>query len=322
MNAMLAITNGDSAADLLADAGLAPRANILPWRDMLHVGRLAWTQTLAECSAIRVPFLVDGLHSMAAVTAGFAERDAVMADHAQWDHIELWFEHDLYDQLQLVQILDYFARSGHRIERLFLVQADDFLGHQTADTVLRFAHYREPITDVQLACASRAWNALTAATPEPAAALTETDTHTLPFLHPALRRFLEELPSARTGLTRTQATILDLVCSGIDRPGRLFGQAQAREEAQFMGDLPFFRELDAMTFCETPLLSGLAGHFHQGPEAHLASHLSVTPFGNAVAAGSADYLAENTLDRWWGGTHLKMRNDWRWDAETERLQKR
>ena len=32
-----------------------------------------------------------------------------MRAHADFDRIELWFEHDLYDQLQLLQILAFFA---------------------------------------------------------------------------------------------------------------------------------------------------------------------------------------------------------------------
>ena len=43
------------------------------------------------------------------IAADFAARDAVLSAHSGFDRIELWFEHDLYDQLQLVQVLAFFC---------------------------------------------------------------------------------------------------------------------------------------------------------------------------------------------------------------------
>src|SRR5581483_8756233 len=126
---------GDTAADLLAAAGKGDR--ILPWRDVLHEGPIL--ADLAASTRARVPYLAGRFgFAEADIAAEFAARDAVLAAHSGFDRIELWFEHDLYDQLQLVQILAFFAQVGRR-EGIILVQADDFLGRQRADTVLRFA---------------------------------------------------------------------------------------------------------------------------------------------------------------------------------------
>lgn len=38
----------------------------------------------------------------------------------------LWFERDLYDQLQLLQLLDWFSSQRRRTDSLLLVQAPDF----------------------------------------------------------------------------------------------------------------------------------------------------------------------------------------------------
>ena len=72
------------------------------------------------------------------VAADFAERDGLIGAHRDFEQVELWFEHDLYDQLQLVQVLAFFAGEEPR-DGLILVQADDFLGSQTAETILGFA---------------------------------------------------------------------------------------------------------------------------------------------------------------------------------------
>src|SRR4029077_15612906 len=118
--AELIITNGDAAGDLLAAAGKSGR--ILPWRDVLHEGPIL--ADLAACTRARIPYL-SGRFALdeADIAAEFAARDAIIAAHAGFDRVELWFEHDLFDQLQLLQILAFFAESGRR-EGLILVQAD------------------------------------------------------------------------------------------------------------------------------------------------------------------------------------------------------
>src|SRR5439155_21810748 len=119
----LIITNGDSAADLLAAAGKGGR--ILPWRDVLHEGPIV--ADLDRCREARIPYLAQRVRIEAAdVAADFAARDAILKAHASFDRIELWFEHDLYDQLQLLQVLAAFADNDRR-DGLVLVQADDFL---------------------------------------------------------------------------------------------------------------------------------------------------------------------------------------------------
>jgi hypothetical protein len=144
-----------------------------------------------------------------------------MRRHSEFDRIELWFEHDLYDQLQLIQILAFLADVS-RSKGVVLVQADDFLGPQPADKILRFADRARPIQRADLDLAAQAWAAVAAPTPEPVAALVESLDAQFPFLKPALSRFLQELPSPETGLGRTETTILDGIARGTSFPPRLF----------------------------------------------------------------------------------------------------
>ena len=54
-NSILHITNGDSAADLLTDAGI--EGVILPWRDILHEGPVPATKNLSALSEVRARFI-------------------------------------------------------------------------------------------------------------------------------------------------------------------------------------------------------------------------------------------------------------------------
>jgi hypothetical protein len=53
----------------------------------------------------------------------FSRRDQVLADSLGQDEVVLWFEHDLYDQLQLIQILDWYAHQDLRQTKLTLICA-------------------------------------------------------------------------------------------------------------------------------------------------------------------------------------------------------
>ena len=241
----LIITNGDSAAGLLVAAGKGGR--ILPWRDVLHEGPIL--ADLDACTRLRVGYLSGRFRiEVADVAADFAARDAIIRAHAGFDRIELWFEHDLYDQLQLLQILAFFAESGRR-DGLILVQADDFLGRERPDTILRFAGKARPIGIEDLELARNVWRELAAPTPSAVAAWLAQPDERLPHLRPALRRFLEELPAPASGLGRTETTALQQLADEPATAADLFRAAIAREEAAFMGDLSFFRLIEDMAFC-------------------------------------------------------------------------
>jgi hypothetical protein len=311
----LVITNGDTAAELLAAAGV--RAVILPWQDVLHEGPVL-PGPLEVCSAERTRYLAQRFRiPVDEVAAGFAERDAVIRRSADFERIELWFEHDLYDQLQLVQVL---TALGPR-ENVTLVQADDFLGRQTADTILRFVDRVRRVEPEDVVIATRVWAAITAPTPEGVAAEVGRLDGRLPWLKPALVRFLEELPSPVSGLGRTEAAILDGIAVGTRSPPRLFQEVLLEEDAAFMGDASFFGLIDDMASCEVPLIAGidLPGDAVTDADRYREAELELTLAGEEVANGDEDHVDLNGIDRWWGGTHLTGRATWRYDRTAAKL---
>ena len=188
----LIITNGDSAAGLLEAAGRD--GTILPWRDILHEGPIV-AGPIEACSRVRAEFLGRRFRlDPREIAADFADRDAIMRAHADFERVELWFEHDLYDQLQLIQLLSFFSDEG-RTEGLVLVQADAFLGAERADTILRFAERARPVTEEDLDLADLLWADLAMPTPEAIARGMAEPTERLPFVAGAIGRFLEELPA-------------------------------------------------------------------------------------------------------------------------------
>ena len=292
----LILTNGDSAAELLRLAG--SKATILPWRDVLHEGPIVGG-ALEACTAERVAYLARRFRiGVDEIAADFAERDRIVRSHADFDRIELWFEHDLYDQLQLAQILAFLGEE-ERTEGITLVQADDFLGAQRANTILRFAERARPIARPDLDLAQGVWADLAAPAPKAIATRGATLVGRLPYLKGALHRFLEELPAPGSGLSRTEEAILHGIAADTRSPARLFPDLIRQEEAAFMGDWSFFHILDDLASCDVPLIAGLAPFVGGEPDAERfeEAELELTVAGEDVLAGGEDHVAMSGIDR-------------------------
>jgi DNA-binding transcriptional MerR regulator len=219
----LHVTNGESAAGSLRATAL--EGVVLSWDDVLHVGPLAFDP--ARSRALRSAFLAGhGWGEAEAIRAELARRDELLARAARDGHpIVLWFEHDLVDQLQLLQILSQLD-PGTQAE---LVQADDYLGSLDPNALEGLWPRRQPLAETTFELGSRCWDAVTADEIEP---LLRLDTTALPHLSGALRRLLEE----RAPLSRTKRQLLTALVEGPRTPLQLFAANQAAEEAIFLGD--------------------------------------------------------------------------------------
>jgi hypothetical protein len=291
---------------------------------VLHEGPVPFTDDLAELSAVRADYLSSrGWATPQQLRNDFEARDRGLMVSEVFDRVALWFEHDLYDQLQLLQILDWFESHPQPPGKLLLVQSSSFIGLMKPDDVIELRASEQPVSPEQLALAQRAWAAYRSDTPEEWAELLQGTDASLPYLRPAVLRMLEELPDRR-GLTRTERQILTSLQHGILNPPQLFALSQRQEEAMFMGDWSFWGVLDGLSFGDTPLVEGLRNVFENpedaaGTQIYLKSEVRLSPFGEAVIEGEADRYAENSIDRWWGGTHLTDDNLWRLDSETQQL---
>ena len=232
MNTRLHITNGDSAGITLQC--VFPEDTILPWRDCLHDGPLP-SLPHREFSEARARFIAAaGWGPLEEVQRSFDERDDILERAADFPEVVLWFEHDLYDQLQLIQVLTWFEQQPHPALRL--IQAYEYLGPLPGPRLAEMFPERQPVQAVQLESAARAWRALTSGEPPLLEAVLGE--------WPALIRLAEDYPWTSDGLTRTERTIAGLKARGIEDRFELFRAFGSSEDPMWMGDSSFFRILD------------------------------------------------------------------------------
>jgi hypothetical protein len=166
----------------------------------------------------------------------------------------------------------------------------------------------------------RAWKAFTGDDPRAIERLIkEEDLTTLPFLAAALRRFLEEYPSVRDGLVRTDRQILELIAQGKTQLGELFVANHTLESNYFIGDSSFIVRLRRLAQGLDALV-----RLDEGSEQWWKTGtVQLTGQGRAVLAGRGNWVRLSGIDEWRGGVHLRGNDaEWRWDADAQRLRGR
>jgi hypothetical protein len=317
----LHISNGD-ATDV-PGTGLARR--VVYWRDVLHEGPVPDVPP-AELRRIRADYLtIYQTAGRAEIMRQFTERDQALEANRDGQYV-LWFEADLYDQLQITEILACLAGLGVPAERITLICIGEHagiarfggLGELTADQLRELPHTNAcaQLTPAALELATRAWAAFRAPTPDDLGAIAATRLGELRFLGEAFDRLSREYPATRDGLSLTERRLLSAAADGVSDAGTVFVRAQVRETRPFIGDSTCFARMDAMAQGPRPLLR----LDPPGRPVQRTTGVHLTDDGMRVLAGQADQIALNGIDRWIGGVHLRGHHvPWRWDDGTETI---
>jgi hypothetical protein len=317
--AALHVTNGDSTADVLRSTGLG--GHILPWRDVPHDGPIPAGVDDRELRRLRAVFLAGGDDAERDELLRWLERrDRRLAANRDGEYV-LWFEADLYDQLQLTQILAGLAELGVPPGRITLICIGEYpgiahfgglgeLGPEQLEGLLEIA---TPLGDDALRLATAAWAALRAPDPSGLGAIAATPSPQLRFLAEAFDRLSREYPSTRDGLSLTERRILAAAADGTGTAAEVHARVAAREARPYLADLFCFRIIDRLIRAPVPLLDAEPAGIPVGA----ATGVRPTGDGLRVLGGLADHAQQGGVDRWIGGVHLVGRAGWRWDEGTE-----
>jgi hypothetical protein len=314
---VLLVTNGSSVTDRLREDRFP--ATLLSWMDMLYEGPVVAGVDLPTLSEVRGFYLaLEGYGLLDEISRDFRARDSAISRWREYPEVVLLFEHDLHDQLELVQILDFMAReSGMAETRVTMSCINHFpglderfigLGQLSAGQMRDVIDARKPVTPDQMVTARRIWSAVVHPTPQGLEQLLKEELSALPFAKAAIKRFLQELPFKHIGVSRTEWQILRVLQKGPRSRIDLFYRTQELEEAPFQGDMPVFRALRVLATATTPAVVRNADMF------------TITDFGRKILAGEADWTRIVPLNRWLGGTHLRPDGgNWRWDEPHQQV---
>jgi len=326
---MLHIHNGDSTAGTAKKADLA--GEHLAWREALVCGPTPSGLSDHDFRQVRARHLSDAYGvNLQDCEKELREQQEALARFVDHEEVVLWFEHDLFCQVHLIYLLNWFAKREFGKTTLSLICIDNFpgiddfrgLGQLDETQLASLFRQRRKISAAQLNLGSKAWQAYSSSDPSEIESLLVEDTEALPFLKSALFKHLERFPSVRDGLGHDARLCLELVADGQAEFKALFPAFGKRESLYGFGDAQVFLELKRLGNGPHPLLTitndGNANSMDSGQL--LSTSFRITAHGKAVLNGDEDFVRLNGIDLWLGGVHLQGNEAaWRWDEDHQRL---
>ncbi len=316
---ILIVTNGKTGVDAIQEAGI--EGEVFSWDDVLHDGPVPGGYTLDVLSELRARFIASqGEGDFEVIHAAFIARDELLATASAYEELVLFFEHDLYDQLQLIQVLSLLQEEIESPPKVTLVHPPTFIGYCTAEELRKSFLERVEVDETIILQGAEAWAAFTDESPVPVADVAQKlgSSVIMPHLSKSLWRLAEEYPNYLSDLSRTETQILQVLETGEPLSfGEVFKAVQAKEEAAFMGDWSFAQYLNDLAGGDQPLVESYRARQNGTPEhlAYVHTDFAITPAGLQVLrgeAGKSDYLE---IDRWIGGVHINAANLWRYIPE-------
>ena len=238
-----------------------------------------------------------------------------------YETIELWFDQQPLDQLQLIWLLDYFSAHPAIASklRLAIVTFEPFF--QPSEELPRDQVPMVRITEDGLRTGSKAWQAYRAPTPQGCFDLLKADLSQVPQLRVSLLDLLEELPSVTTGLGASETRMLELLAAGYINTNPLF-HLRSFYRRRVYGEWEMGALLEGLALGPRPAVAGLGEelrtlnyeNYRGRHEVYLRSRLSLTEFGQALVAQKEDFSHHNPIHRWWGGTELTSDRLWRYGS--------
>ena len=243
----------------------------------------------------------------------------------QYNRVVLWFEHDGYDQLILAKLLSFYARNKVP-EKLEMVSINHFpgsvrfigLGQLPPEAIRLLWQQRQPVNRQQLNLGERIWRALGETSPLPLYDIMKSkEINVLPNMGAALCRHLQELPSARNGLSLTEQLSLEMLNEESSTAGQLFKKlATKRDPLPWLGDIMYWFILQSMTQVSEPIFEISECDFKKPWHERT---LTITDTGKKVLAGTQRWLSLSPPERWLGGIRLRTNQPcWHWNEKEMR----
>lgn len=315
---VLNIRCGSDIKDSLEEAGFA--GEFLEWGDPVCRGPVPAGLPEDAFRKVRAQYISQwNILSEEDALKRLDSEAAALSDLDRYESILLWFEHDLYDQSVLIDLLYRLSEQPALLKKLRLMSIDHFDGEerfrgfgQLSPDQLAELHGKDiPVTAEMVRLAETAWNAFRQPDPTDLAALAKQTNPALPFLSGALMRHLREFPSTRNGLGLTEELMLQAAADGARTGIAVFQTMYTETEPlPYLGDVMFFRDMEHLIDVSKPALTTALDW---------RDAFRITDFGRAVLSGEEDWIRTNGINEWRGGVHLLGKGPvWRWSEEEQK----
>lgn len=216
MSSLLHITNGDSFTQRLNTLNI--KGDVITWREMLCEGKTLTTVGSESFWKTRYEFL----HKNYKVSKSwFIEKTLKeyrsLCNHKQQDQIVLWFEYDLFCQVNMLAVISWLL-ANRKYAQISLVcsgkedESDKMfsLNDLSDEQVLGLYKNKKELTQDDIEYADYVWQLYCSNNPMRLENLTDFDDYQFDYLGGAIKSHLKRFPSITNGLNNMENNILRL----------------------------------------------------------------------------------------------------------------
>ncbi|MFD2098555.1 DUF1835 domain-containing protein [Flagellimonas iocasae] len=219
MKSLLHITNGDSFTSKLQSLQL--QGDIITWREMLCEGKTLCTVGSESFWKTRFEFLSKNYKVS---KSWFVEKTLKeyrsLCNHKQQDHIVLWFEYDLFCQINMLAVLSWL-KTHRRHAEISLVcsgkedDSDKFYGisELSDEKLIDLYENRTLLTQDDIEYADYVWQLYCSDNPIRLENLINNDDFQFEYLSDALKTHLRRFPTIKNGLNELENHVLDVAAT-------------------------------------------------------------------------------------------------------------
>ena len=295
MKSLLHITNGDSFTERLKKLPL--KGDIITWREMLCEGKTLSNVGSESFWKTRFEFLNKNYRIS---KSWFVEKTLKeyrsLCNHKQQDQIVLWFEYDLFCQINMLAVLSWL-KTYRRHAEISLVcsgNEDDTdalygLNELTDEQLLDLYKRRKVLTQDDIEYADYVWQLYCSDNPMRLENLMDFESFQFDYLSDAIKAHLQRFPSIKNGLNAVENKVLQVAAEHKPKSKREFTGQILRNQGHYgFGDSQYERLITNLR----PLFSSF-------------NPVRLSKKGKAVLANSENYYSELRNDDYYLGGALK-----------------
>lgn len=309
MKSLLHITNGDNFTSKLQSLHL--KGDIITWREMLCEGKTLCNVGSESFWKTRFEFLNKNYKVS---KSWFVEKTLKeyrsLCNHKQQDQIVLWFEYDLFCQINMLAVLSWL-KTHRRHAEISLVcsgkedESDKLYGlnELSDEKLLDLYENRTILSQDDIEFADYVWQLYCSDNPIRLENLIAHNNFQFEYLSEALRAHLKRFPTIKNGLNEMENRILDTaVTKKPESRVALLGHVLANQGYYGFGDTQYDRMISS--------LKPLFGSFNP---------VKLTRKGKEVLANKANYYSQLRDSQLYLGGSLKY--NFLYNSATDRILK-
>jgi hypothetical protein len=301
---LLHILNGESSLSLFKKAGI--EGDNIVMRDVLCEG--------PSSSAFRSKAFIEERTHFMCKQYNVEEEDFVKKcfldfeklEASDWDECVLWFEYDLFCQVNMMAVLSGFALYPEKKVSLICVGEQEGtnsligLGELAPESYSQLYASRVVLSWEDLIFTTEFWQAFTSPNPTLLKKYSLPINSTYVYLPNAIRSHFQRFPNSVTGIGKIEKKILDYIQSGINSNHSIVGKLLNEDWVYGFGDLQYFNILERMSELY---------HMDDGL-------LEINQAGADIISGNSKYKGVMYDDQYLGGLRMA---DFEYDAKIQKL---